>query len=95
MLHWASLLVIIVFAFVVHGEGDLCSSFHEACLRLGLLEDDNQYYLAMQEAVSNLAASLCSLFVVILTWCEPSNPLDICDHHKESMAEDFLHQQST
>ena len=37
-------------------------------------------------------ASLCSL---ILTWCEPSNPLDIYEHHKESMVEDFLHQQCT
>ena len=75
-------------------EGDLCSSFREACFRLGLLEDDNQYHLAMQEAaVSNLAASLRSLFAVILTWCEPSNPLNIYDHHKESMAEDILHQQ--
>ena len=77
-------------------EGDLCSSFREACFRLGLLEDDNQYHLAMQEAsVSNSAASLRSLFAVILTWCEPSNPLDIYEHHKESMAEDFLHQQRT
>ena len=77
-------------------EGDLCSSFREACFRLGLLEDNNQYHLAMQEAaVSNSAASLRSLFAVILTWCEPSNPLDIYQHHKESMAEDFLHQQRT
>ena len=77
-------------------EGDLCSSFREACFRLGLLEDDNQYHLAMQEAsVSNSAASLRSLFAVILTWCEPSNPLDIYEQHKESMAEDFLHQQRT
>ena len=77
-------------------EGDLCSSFREACFRLGLLEDDNQHHLAMQEAaVSNSAASLRSLFVVIITWCEPSNPLDIYDHHKESIAEDVLHQQRT
>ena len=77
-------------------EGDLCSSFREACFRLGLLEDDNQYHLTMQEAaVSNSAASLRSLFAVILTWCEPSNPLAIYDHHKESMAEDILHQQHT
>ena len=77
-------------------EGDLCSSFREACFRLGLLEDDNQYHLAMQEAsVSNSASSLRSLFAVILTWCEPSNPLDIYEHHKEHMAEDFLHQHRT
>ena len=50
----------------------------------------------MQEAlVSNSAASLRSLFAVILTWCEPSNPLEIYEHHKEAMAEDFLHQHRT
>ena len=77
-------------------EGDLCSSYREACFRLGLLEDDNQYHLAMQEAlVSNSASSLRSLFAVILTWCEPSNPLNIYERHKEHMAEDFLHQQRT
>ena len=77
-------------------EGDLCSSFREACFRLGLLKNDNQYHLAMQEtSVSNSASSLRSLFAVILTWCEPSNPLDIYEHHKEHMAEDFLHQQCT
>ena len=77
-------------------NGDLCSSFREACFKLSFLEDDNQYHLAMQEAsVSNSAASLRSLFAVILTWCEPSNPLEIYEHHKETMAEDFLHQHCT
>ena len=77
-------------------EGVLSSSFREACFRLGLLEDDNQYHLAMQEAsVSNSAASLHSLFAVILTWCEPSNALEIYEHRKEPMAEDFLHQHRT
>ena len=80
------------FAYLKTVKGVLCSSFHEACFRLGL-EDDNQYHLTMQEAsVSNSVASLCSLFALILTWCKPSNPLDIYDHHKESMAEDYLHQ---
>ena len=51
----------------------------------------------MQEAsVSNSAASLRSLFAVILsTWYEPSNPLEIYEHHKEAIAEDFLHQHHT
>ena len=63
-------------------------------MRLGLLEDDNQYHMAMEEAsVSNSPASLRTLFAVILTWCEPSNPLQIYENHKEAMAEDFLHQQ--
>ena len=75
-------------------DGDLCSSFHEACLKLGLLEDDSQYHLAMEEAiVSNSPASIRTLFAVILAWCEPSNPLEIYNNHKEAMVEDFLHQQ--
>ena len=48
----------------------------------------------MEEAIfSNSPASICTLFTVILAWCEPSNPLEIYDSHKEAMAEDFLHQQ--
>ena len=71
------------FAHLRAVEGNLCSSFHEACLRLGLLEDDNQYHLAMQEAaVSKSATSLRSLFAVILAWCKPSNPLDIYEHQR-------------
>ena len=77
-------------------NGDLCCSFREACFKLDLLEDDNQYHLAMEEAsVSNSAASLRSLFAVILTWCEPSNPFEMYERNKEVMAEDFLHQHRT
>ena len=84
------------FAHLRTVKGNLCSFFREACLRLGLVEDDSQYHLAMQEAaVSNSAASLRFLFAVILSWCEPSNPLDIYDSHKESMTNEFLHQQRT
>ena len=84
------------FAHLKTVEGSLRSTFCEACFRLGLLKDDNQYHLAMQKvSVNNSAASLCSLFAVILTWCEPSNPLDIYEHHKDSMAEGFLHQHCT
>ena len=77
-------------------DGDLCSSFCKACLKLGLLEDDNRYHLAMEEAiVSNSPASIRTLFAVILAWCEPSNPLEIYNIHTEAMAEEFLHQQCT
>ena len=44
-------------------------------------------FLVEEASVSNSAASLRSPFAVIL--------LDIYEYHKESMAEDFLHQQHT
>ena len=75
-------------------NGDLYNSFHDACLKLELLEDDNQYHLAMEEATgSNSPARVRTLLAVILAWCEPSNPQEIYDNHKEAMVEDFLHQQ--
>ena len=49
-------------------------------------------YLGLNGFSSNSATSLHSLFAVILTWCDPSSPLDI---YKEVMAEDFLHQHCT
>ena len=49
-------------------------------------------YVGLNDYSSSSAASLCSLFVMILTWCEPSSPLDI---YKEAIAEDFLHQHFT
>ena len=77
-------------------DGDLCSSSHETCLKLGLLEDDNQYHLAMEEAiVSDSPSGVRTFFAVILAWCEPSSPLEIYDNHKEALVEDFLHQQRT
>ena len=76
-------------------NGDLRASFHEACLKLGLLENDNHYYLAMQEAsLSNSSSTIRTLFAVILAWCEPSNPTELYDSFKDAMAEDFLHSYS-
>lgn len=73
-------------------NGDLCSTFHEACLNLGLLEDDSHYHSAMQEAsLSNSPSRIRALFAVILPWCEPSNPTELYDTNKDAMAEDFLH----
>ena len=47
-------------------DGDLYSSFREACLKLRLLEGDNQYHLAMEEAiVSNSPASIRTLFAMV------------------------------
>ena len=48
-----------------------------------------------EASVSNSAATLCSLLTVILTWYELNNLVDIYEHHKESMAKDFLHQYCT
>ena len=69
--------------------------FHEACLKLGLLENDNHYYLTMQEASSsNSPSTIRTLFAVILAWCELSNPTELYESFKDAMAEDFSYSHS-
>ena len=73
-------------------EGEVCQTFQEACIRLGPLHDDSHWNAAMEEAAFQLVPKrIRELFAVILTACEPSNPLPLWENHKESMAEDFLH----
>lgn len=48
--------------------GDICSTFWEACHRWGLLENDNQYSLALEEAVmSQIPSQVRTLYAIILT----------------------------
>ena len=71
-------------------EGEVCQTFQEACIRLGLLHDDSHWNAAMEEAAFQMVPKrIRELFAVILTACEP---LLLWENHKESMAEDFVHR---
>ena len=52
------------------------------------------YYLGLNHYgfSSNSAASLCSLFAVILTWCGPSAKQSL-DIYKKAIAEELLYQR--
>ena len=66
-------------------------SYREACLARGLLRDDNHLHGAMDEAIfSQSPRSLRKLFALILTACEPSDPLRLWEEFKECLAEDIL-----
>ena len=71
--------------------GTLYQTFHEACQRRGLMDDDNHLNLALEEAVSCRSSSgLRSLFAVILLACEPANPQFLWMLHCDSRTEDIL-----
>ena len=71
-------------------DGHLCSTYRDACLQRGLLEDDNVHHLTLEEASVGVAPKqLRQLFAVILTHCIPSNPLELWTRHCLGMAEDF------
>ncbi|UYV70161.1 hypothetical protein LAZ67_7002036 [Cordylochernes scorpioides] len=72
-------------------NGVLCQTYKEACLHLGLLENDQQWHHCIQEAViSESPLKIRELFAIILTCCHPTNPQDMWAQFKEPMSADIL-----
>ncbi|XP_024877995.1 uncharacterized protein LOC112458538, partial [Temnothorax curvispinosus] len=62
-----------------------------ACLALGLIEDDEEWYRAMNEAkVWMMPRRLRNLFVRILIHCQPVYPKKLWDKFKKDMSEDYI-----
>ncbi len=58
-----------------------------------LLEDDTHWDATMLEAVAAQSpVRLRNLFAILLTTCGPSNPEQLWESYKESLAEDILMQ---
>lgn len=75
-------------------EGQVYSSFKEACTAKGLLEDDEEWDKALTQAkVAATGRQLRQLFSSILVWCMPSAPLELWRKHRPSLLEDFLYQE--
>lgn len=74
-------------------DGIICESFREACQRRGLLENDQQWDMALEEASATQNANrIRHLFAILLTTCVISSPLQLWEKYKNAMSEDILHQ---
>lgn len=72
-------------------DGYICETYREACQRLGLLENDNHWEYALEEAAQTANANqIRQLFAIILTSCNPSNPNQLWMKYRESMSDDIL-----
>ncbi|CAF4943981.1 unnamed protein product [Pieris macdunnoughi] len=77
-------------------NGQQYSTYKDACLALGLLEDDNQWECMFAEAALNCTAiQIRLLFAIVLTTCFPARAQILWDNHKDSMTDDILHQHRT
>ena len=75
-------------------NNDLYPTFKEACLKLGLLEDDNEWIACLNQAVeSQMPKELRNLFCTILLYCIPTQPGQLWTLFKQHMCEDFTHQK--
>ncbi|XP_057339425.1 uncharacterized protein LOC130676935 [Microplitis mediator] len=71
-------------------NGEVFDTFTNACLALGLIEDDQEWKRTMSEAVVwMMPRQLRCLFVRILIHCQPLYPEELWEQFKEQMSEDF------
>ena len=63
-------------------DGTICDTFKEAAFQRGLLEDDSEYDLILEEgAQRSMPAQFRQLFVIILLNNAPNNPRALWDKH--------------
>jgi len=71
-------------------NNEIHQTFTAACLALGLIEDDEEWYRAMNEAkIWMMPRQLRNLFVRILIHCQPVHPKKLWDKFKIDMSEDY------
>jgi len=74
-------------------NNEIHHTFTAACLALGLIEDDEEWNRAMNEAkIWMMPRRLRNLFVRILIHCQPVHPKQLWDDFKRDMSEDYIRQ---
>ena len=74
----------------VIGTGRLCETFMSVCLELGLLSDDLEWNKVLEEsAMTRMCPQIRDLYIVILMFCEPSNPRQLYDKYWATWCDDI------
>ena len=72
-------------------NGVICATYQGACKELDLFEGDEHWENILSEAaISESAAKLRELFIVILIFCQPSDPIDLWNKFPNDLCEDIL-----
>ena len=71
-------------------NGRQCETFQEVCCELGLLSDDREWHMILQEAAATqLCQQIRELFVTILLFCMPSDPRALFEEFWRTWADDY------
>eukprot|EP00116_Pleurobrachia_bachei_P000686 sb/3460948/ len=72
-------------------NGHLCETFHDACVRKGLAEnDDATSDIIAEAALVKFGDTLRDFFVNTLLFNKPSDPLRLWEHHRDCLSEDYI-----
>ena len=59
-------------------------------MRLGLLQDDAEWHAAMNDAAHTaMSPQIRLLYIVLLEFCSPADPIALFEQHWLQMADDF------
>ena len=73
-------------------NGVLCNTFKDACQARGLLDDDQEWLLCLQEAAGmRTGQGLRNLFVTILLFCNPMHPHQLWEATRVHLCDDLDH----
>ena len=74
------------------GTVEMCDTYHEACIKHGLCEDDEENKKAMAEAATiHMPKALRRFFVTLTMHAMVANPNEIFDAFKVELCEDYMH----
>ena len=71
-------------------DGVVCATHREACCLRGLLQDDREWEVTMEDAAhARMPAQIRRLFTTLLLFCAPAEPSQLFWRHLDAMSEDF------
>ena len=74
-------------------SGEQCETYKEVCREIGLLKDDMEWQQILEDSTgTRLCPQIRELFVIILMFCQPSNPKALFDEFWETWVDDFEQQ---
>ena len=75
-------------------NGQVYSTFKEACIAKGLLDDDDEWDKCLEEAATmHTGSQLRHLFVMLLLFCHPSNPGALWIKYAAQLSDDLGHKR--
>ena len=74
-------------------SGKICTSYKQVCNEMGLLNDDQEYNRILEEAAqTKMCHSIREMYVSILMFCQPTDPLHLFNTFWPTWTDDITHQ---
>ena len=74
-------------------DGEICETFHDTCLKRGLLEDDGEWEICLRDAADiQTGSQLRRLFATLLLFCTPTQPHILWITFRDKICDDLRHR---